>query len=315
MSKPGLPGTFPWVLLFVLVMSAPAREAAAHAAGDDSGFSIEAMYARQVDMRLDVPPAEQSAYGERLGNALSVAGIREIQPQYFLLVDRSPMVQAVFVFWHSPGGEWHSIGASPVSTGFAGGFEYFITPLGVFEHSPANMDFRAEGTRNVNGIRGYGVRGMRIFDFGWVEAERTWGSRGRSLMRLQVHATDPDRLENQLGRARSKGCIRIPASLNVFIDRYGLLDAEYERAVGEGRRLWVLRPDREPVARPGKYLVIVDSGRKIRPSWSPWPPRRERTPAKRQAADSGSAPRIERHWQEYPDPGNGNARSGQSTFC
>ena len=46
-------------------------------------------------------------------------------------------------------------------------------------------------------------------------------------MRLQMHATDADRLEPLLGSARSKGCIRIPASLNRLLDHFGLLDADY----------------------------------------------------------------------------------------
>ena len=44
------------------------------------------------------------------------------------------------------------------------------------KHSLANMDFRAEGTFNDNGIRGYGRKGMRVFDFGWVVSERGWGT-------------------------------------------------------------------------------------------------------------------------------------------
>jgi hypothetical protein len=68
---------------------------------------------------------------------------------------------------------------------------------------------------------------------------------------------------------RSKGCIRIPASLNKFIDRYGSLDADYEAQIAGRGQLWVLRPDREPVPGAGRYLVIVDSGRKARPAWSP----------------------------------------------
>jgi hypothetical protein len=36
----------------------------------------------------------------------------------------------------------------------------------VFEHTLDNPDFRAEGTVNEFGIRGYGTKGMRIFDFG-----------------------------------------------------------------------------------------------------------------------------------------------------
>ena len=52
-------------------------------------------------------------------------------------------------------------------------------------------------------------------------------------MRLQMHATDRDRLEPRLGRRESKGCIRIPASLSVWFDRYGVLDAAYDDALGE----------------------------------------------------------------------------------
>ena len=56
---------------------------------------------------------------------------------------------------------------------------------------------RARGTSL--GIRGYGVKGMRVFDFGWVTGERTWGDGGLSPMRLQLHSTDPDVLEPRLG--------------------------------------------------------------------------------------------------------------------
>jgi hypothetical protein len=62
--------------------------------------------------------------------------------------------------------------------------------------------------------------------------------------RLQMHATDPDQLERRLGTAQSKGCIRIPASLNIFLDRFSVLDQDYEQGLDEGRRLWVLRRDR-----------------------------------------------------------------------
>lgn len=256
------------LLLFVtLCLSAPVR-----AVQTDPVDAVTARYMREVDMRLSLPANEQRAYAGRLQAALGAAGIREFDPQFFLLIDRSPVVQAAFIYWLAATGEWRFIGASPVSTGYAGGFEYFITPLGVFEHTLANLDFRAEGTLNKLGIRGYGARGMRIYDFGWVEAERTWDKRGRSPMRLQVHATDPDVLEHQLGQPRSKGCIRIPATLNLLIDRLGLLDAEYDQALREGRQFWVLRSDRQPVAAPGKYLVVVDSARNRRPAWSPSPP-------------------------------------------
>ena len=61
---------------------------------------------------------------------------------------------------------------------------YYETPIGVFDHSIANPDSRAEGTENAMGILGYGVRGMRVYDFGWVGARKTWEP-GKGIMRLQ----------------------------------------------------------------------------------------------------------------------------------
>jgi len=228
-------------------------------------------FMREVDLRLDVPPQEQAGYAKRLEDALAQAAVDDPRPQYFVLIDRSPQVQAGFIYWRSPQGAWQLIGASPVSTGRPGEFEHFLTPRGVFAHSTANMDFRAEGTRNALGVLGYGRKGMRVYDFGWVGAERTWGAGGNGVMRLQMHATDPELLEPRLGAWRSKGCIRIPASLNLFIDRYGLLDADYEAAARAGERPWVLRPDREPTPWPGRWLVVIDSQRGARPAWSPGP--------------------------------------------
>lgn len=227
-----------------------------------------AAFDREVDLRLKVPAPVQAYYAKRLGDALARAGVEDARPQYILLVDRSAHVQAGFLYWRSPEAAWHFIGASPIATGRPGEYEHFLTPLGAFAHSLANPDFRAEGTRNELGIRGYGVKGMRVYDFGWVEAERTWDPGGVSRMRLQVHSTDPDLLEPLLGTWHSKGCIRIPASLNVFIDRHGLLDADYEAAVRSGYRLWVLRAEREPTPSPGRWLVVVDSQHTARPQWA-----------------------------------------------
>jgi hypothetical protein len=109
-------------------------------------------------------------------------------------------------------------------------------------------------------------------------------------MRLQVHATDPARLEPRLGQPESKGCIRIPATLNRFIDRYGLLDADYNSALAEGRRFWVLRPERVPTPWSGRWLVVVDSLRVARPEWSPAPPRSWRPPRLPDAPTAPTAP-------------------------
>lgn len=243
-----------------------------------------ALFAAEVDRRLDVPAQDRAAVVSLLEEALMRAGLSGLSPQHVLVVDRSPQVQAAFLLLRTPDARWQWIGASPVSTGRVGSFDHFRTPLGVFAHSLDNLDFRAAGTFNSNGIRGYGVRGMRVFDFGWVQGERGWGKGGLGTMRLQMHATDPVRLEPRLGRPESKGCIRIPATLNTFLDRRGVLDADYEQGLAAGRTLWMLRADRQPLPWPGRWLVVVDSQWPQRPDWSPDPTRT----AQRAAAASGS---------------------------
>ena len=239
---------------------------------------LRAAYASAVDRRLDVPAADARRYSQLAQAALDRAGIELSAAQYVVVVDRSGWVQAIFLFHRSRDGDWRLVGASPVSTGLPGTFDHFETPTGVFDHSPANMDFRAEGTFNENGIRGYGLKGMRVFDFGWQRVPKGWGDGNVIEMRLQMHATDPDALEQRLGTAQSKGCIRIPATLNKLLDHYGVLDAAYEAATSAGHNLWVLHKDREPVEGPGRWLVVVDSERDDRPDWAPAPyiPRRRR---------------------------------------
>ncbi|MBJ9593811.1 hypothetical protein [Burkholderia seminalis] len=231
-------------------------------------------FTQEVTRRLNVPASEQRAYGERLQKALAEADLGDLAGEYVAMVDRAPNVQALFIYFRAtPANAWLMIGASPVGTGLPGKYDHFLTPLGVFHHSPDNMDFRAEGTTNENGIRGYGRRDMRIYDFGWVDGERGWGKGGVSPMRFQMHATDPDRLEALLGIRHSKGCVRIPASLNAFFDHHGLLDDDYQARVEAGKSLWVLPRDRDITPIAGRYLVVIDSARKARPAWAPMPGR------------------------------------------
>lgn len=241
------------------------------AVAQDFGAGLQALFQQQVDRRLDLPEDARQDYARLLKQALADYGIAELTPQLVVLVDRNPNVQALMLFWKPPGADFRFIGASPASTGKPGRYEYFESPLGVFRHSPASSDFRAEGTRNGNGILGYGPKGSRVYDFGWQLGRRGWGDGGVSLMRLQLHSTDPDMLEPRVGSAQSKGCIRIPLSLNRFLDHYGVLDADYDRWQAEGKTFWVLAADREPTAWAGRYLVIVDSRRTERPAWSPAP--------------------------------------------
>lgn len=263
----------------------------------DSALSLREIYTQTVDRQLIVPPEEQLHYASLLAEALKQKGLQGLPAQYVLLVDRSDAVQAIFLFWLSADGKPELIGASPASTSMKGGFEHFETPLGVFDHSAANLDFRAEGSKNSKGIRGYGIKRMRIYDFGWVQARKTWRT-GVGEMRLQIHATDPDYLEPRLGSVQSKGCIRIPVTLNRLIDHYGILDEGYERAVAKGEKPWILRAERESTPWSGRYLVIVDSERSSRPDWSPapaiQPPARRRKatvqPASEQLPISSPAP-------------------------
>lgn len=244
----------------------------------ESALALREIYTQKVDRQLAVPQQEQRFYAEQLFHALQQAGVDKLPPQYVVLVDRSPQVQALLLFWISDAGLAEFIGASPVSTGRRGGFMYYETPTGVFEHTVANPDFRAEGTENALGILGYGDKGMRVYDFGWQRARRTWKP-GSGKMRLQMHATDPRYLEPRLGTVQSMGCIRIPATLNVLLDqlrhtRRGF----YERAMANDRHLWELRPDREPTPWSGRYLVVIDSRRATRPAWSPRPGMKIRLP-------------------------------------
>lgn len=249
-------------------MSALIASGAAWGHNWNSPLEMAAVYASSVDRQLVLPEAEALRYAALVAGSFGSAGLVGLPAQYVVLVDRSPLVQGVFIYWIAPDAEPQLVGASPASTGRGGAFEYFETPTGVFDHSIENPDFCAEGTLNSQGVRGYGAKGMRVFDFGWQVARKGWGDHSTGMMRLQMHATDPDILERRLGTVQSKGCIRIPATLNSLIDRYGLLDAGYEPGLREGKKFWVLHPDRRPTPWSGRYLVVVDSQRTERPGWA-----------------------------------------------
>lgn len=229
--------------------------------------TVKNQFTLNVKQIIEVPGQEQLVYALRLKKILEENDLSDISSQFILLVDRNPYVQAIFIYWKSSQGSFNFIGASLVSTGKPGAYDHFITPLGLFRHDINNMDFRSEGTKNDLGIRGYGKAGMRVYDFGWVVSERTWGKYGLSTMRLQMHSTDPDFLEVKLGQPESKGCIRIPADLNAFLDHYGLLDADYYEALKKREHLWLFSGKEEPVSTPGRYLVVLDSCLGKQPPW------------------------------------------------
>jgi len=258
----------------------PAPQAAIAAAQDDLAATWRMAFALALPQAPALPLDEQLHYAALARQALVAAQVPLLQRQFLLVIDRQPRVQAALLYLADPDpARWQWLGAAPVATGRPGSFDHFLTPLGVFLHGPANPDFRAEGTRNEFGVRGYGLKGLRVFDFGWLPGQRGWGTGGTSPMRLQLHATDPDLLEPRLGERGSKGCVRIPARLNRFLDLNGLLDAAYDEARARGERFWVF--DGTPLANPlaGRWMVIVESERAVRPAWAQWTTRARRAAA------------------------------------
>jgi hypothetical protein len=192
--------------------------------------------------------------------ALVVAGRTVETPQLLVVVNRNPAVQQMRIILAVPGGRWQSLGGSNVSTGQANRRGYFLTPTGVFQHTDAIVDWRAEGTYNEEHIRGLGLKGMRVWDFGWQRAKAGWGEGDELDIRLLMHATDPNYLERRLGQTASKGCVRIAGSMNVFLDRHGVLDADVERAAKTDSRYEdLLLPVRTPTALAGNTMIVIDS--------------------------------------------------------
>ncbi len=184
--------------------------------------------------------------------------------QYFVYADRNPATQLLLLAYYEADAKRVAfVGADFISSGKLRPREdSFITPVGVFEHLPENWGYRAEGTKNSKGWRGLGARGSRVWDFGYQQAPRQFRQGVYdSQMRLLMHATDPDQGEPRLGGPDSKGCVRVSAAANAFLDNRSVLDRHYEQiaATDKERDMWLLRRDRSPVSHPGSYLVVGDS--------------------------------------------------------
>lgn len=182
------------------------------------------------------------------------------KPQILLLVDRSPAVQRLWVILAVPGRGWESLGSVHVSTGKPGRKEHFRTPVGLFVNDGSILSYRALGTYNENHIRGIGIKGMRVWDFGWQTTD-DWRTKGAPMaVRMEMHATDPSNLELRLGRWDSEGCIRIPSRFNSFIDQKGLIDAKLIEIAQTDRRFAALLPKHLlPSPLAGSILVVIDT--------------------------------------------------------
>lgn len=231
-------------------------------AGREAGRLAAAM--REEVIGVQPLTAQQKAGWIKLAqDAIAASDFRVTRAQVLTVVNRNPKVQRLALILALPdSSDWQVIGSVKVSTGTTGRKFYYITPTGVFPNSPDRLGYRAEGTKNENGIRGIGAKGMRVWDFGWHNAVKGWRPDGETGdIRLEMHATDPDFLESRLGHPASEGCVRIPATFNVFMDRHGLLDVEYEQAASyDDRFRALLRKDRTPSPIAGEVLVVVDSG-------------------------------------------------------
>ena len=99
--------------------------------GPAAGAPLAADFECELAQRLQLPPDERDAYTLLLQAALATAQRQRVSPQFVLLVDRSPKVQAALLYFGPSESGWHLVGAAPVSTGLPGSCEHFSTPLGV----------------------------------------------------------------------------------------------------------------------------------------------------------------------------------------
>jgi lipoprotein-anchoring transpeptidase ErfK/SrfK len=232
---------------------------------DGEAVRLRAALGREVPHLIVDPPAAERRWIERSRTAVADGTESIDRPQLLVVVDRNPRVQQMRIVVARPDANWRDLGGTRVSTGQTGRFDYYLTPTGVFLHTDAILDWRAEGTFNENHIRGLGLKGMRVWDFGWQTAAKGW-TEEEGQIRLLMHATDPANLERRLGRPASKGCVRIPAAMNRFLDRHGVLDADYERvAQNDPGFAALLSADHTPTPLAGNMLVIIDSSETRRP--------------------------------------------------
>jgi hypothetical protein len=196
------------------------------------------------------------------GEQFSKSNFDTNRSQYFMLVDASTNKQNMFLaYWDSSTKTVeYSDKATKVSTGGTPRVDYYTTPIGFFEQKAENGTYRAQGTKNEHGIRGYGVKGMRVWDFGWQKGYTNWLKNPELRdIRLQMHATDPDQLEPLLGTPRSKACVRIAAEVNKFIDHNGILDKNVEN---DTQLNYVLPKDRYINKESGSFVVVVNTSKK-----------------------------------------------------
>ena len=238
----------------LIAVAASCLPLAGQAAGIYTPYELAQRYRHQVDLQLSLPAEEVRLYAAAAEEELIDYDEVLRAPQYLLVVDSNPNVQAAFLFWRLMAGHFQLIGASPVSTAGPLRSPRLESPHGLFDqtHSAAAVHSAATPSRS-----------LRIYDFNSRRAHVAPGSAGRLDRRLQARAADRQSVRF-LGSARSDGCILLPASLVSFLDEFGVLDAGTASTAAAAA-------GRQRLPYPGRYLLVIDSERDERPPWSPAP--------------------------------------------
>lgn len=221
---------------------------------------LRLQYQRDVTPRLQPPADEARLYGGIAELELFNLGQELLEPQYLLVIDVNPHVQAAMLFWRLLPGSYELVGASPVSTSIAGSDSLVLQ--GLFEQARTTTRTAACTSRSC------GSGTQRVYDFGWERAGDGVTTARANAMRVQVRAAGRE-AERRLGSPCRDGCILAPSSLVSFLDEYGVLDAGLAGAA-----------QRHVLPCRGRHLLLVDSERDDRPEWSPAPPDGRRTVAR-----------------------------------
>lgn len=242
----------------------PARAAAAASAPasaiDEHMISMQMRAALGAKWLATPAPAAIRAVGAAQA-MLRARGAVIDRREAVLIVDRAPSVQRLWVAIADPDPhQWAILGAVRVSTGKPGRKDHYKTPVGVFRLNGDVLGYRALGTKNEHGVRGIGIKGMRVWDFGWQTTEDWRTPDHVTAVRMEMHATDPTLLEYRLGHPDSEGCIRIPTAFNVALDHVGLIDRAFiEGAEYSAADAALLPKDRASSPLAGDTLVVFDS--------------------------------------------------------
>lgn len=242
MSHITAPGLRRRSLLLTAAAAAALAPWGVRAAGVCTPRDLARRYAALVDRQLQVPENEAIIYGGLAENEIASAQRALPGPQYVLVVDSCPAVQAAFLFFRLLPGRYDLVGAAPASTGNPEQAGCLATPCGVFPQSEVDYARRLSS---------------RVYDFGRQRARR--GSTGGfEPLRLQARAAN-GRTGALLGKPQSDGSILLPPDLIAFLDQFGVLDDGRQEA---------LTPGGEALPFAGSYLVVVDSERDERPDWA-----------------------------------------------